>query len=557
MILDFNPNSRTYFLRIPRKGNAQLIQSLVKEHGLDISTSASTKGETVLIARNKYAAVTFFESATDRAKDALVSLQEEIDLSQRGTSGSHFWVPPGHELWDFQKSDLDYLLSRKHGLDADQPGLGKTPTAICYANEIGAKHVLAIVPANIRLQWERRVREWWRPSWDDLRVCVHCCTNARRGIVPVNDYPATWTIVSYDLARTPAIGRAIARQRYDLVILDEAHFLKTVDSKRTQAIFGGAREPLFPPLAQRAEHILALTGTPLPNRPREAFVLAKNLCYDSIDWMPETEFTERFNPSVSYAGEREDGTIYKFTDERTGRHSELQNRLRANFMVRHDKRKVLGSLRLPIYDLIQVEETTAIKQALQAEHLLDIDPEDLSGADAEVLGHVAVVRRQMGVAMAPQVVEYVKMLLDGGEEKLVLFAWHIEVLDIIEKGLHKYGFLRIDGRTSPTQKEQRVRQFVTDPAHRVIGGNILSMGIGTDGLQEVATHGLIVEPDWTPGNNIQCGDRLYRGGQTGQVQLDIFVASGSIAERVLASALRKLKTTDKALDAKFQLETVK
>jgi SNF2 family DNA or RNA helicase len=83
---------------------------------------------------------------------------------------------------------------------------------------------------------------------------------------------------------------------------------------------------------------------------------------------------------------------------------------------------------------------------------------------------------------------------------------------------------------------------------RFIIGNVLSLGTGTDGLQDVCSHALLAEADWTHGNNVQCFDRLDRGGQRAQVQGDIFVAPGSIAEKVLASALRKAQVTFKALD---------
>jgi len=222
-------------------------------------------------------------------------------------------------------------------------------------------------------------------------------------------------------------------------------------------------------------------------------------------------------------------------------------------MTRHLKREVMPWLKMPVYDLIQLEETTAVKQALQAESLLDIDPEDLEGADAEILGHVAVVRKQMGIALAPQVADYVDMLIEGGEEKLVIFAWHIEVLNILENKWRKHGVVRIDGSTSATERQRRVDEFRKNPKIQIIVGNIQSMGVGVDGLQEVAWHALIAEPDWTPGNNVQAFDRLDRGGQRGTVQGDIFVAPGSFAERVLASALRKMQTTHKALDARVKI----
>ena len=543
MQLDYSPTKSAFVLRVPR--GEWDIQELMTDHGLDFSLPASTEREAVLFTREPYAAATFARYATPDARDKLAPMVHEIERSFTAESKGHFKVPADKELWGFQKANLEYALRRTNTLIGDEPGLGKTPTAIAFANEIGAKSVLVIVPASIRLQWVMRIREWSTMPWP---FYIHPILNGRHGVHPT----AQWTVVSYDLARSEAIGKALAKRTYDLLILDEAHYLKTVDSRRTRAVFGGGAERAFEPLASRAGAVLPLTGTPLPNRPREAYTLARGLCWDAIDWLSEEGFKQRFNPSRKV--ERLNTTTGKmsvFIDERSGRHSELQNRLRANFMTRHLKRDVMTQLKLPVYDLIQLEETGGIKEALKAESLLDIDPENLEGADAEIMGEIATVRRMMGIAMAPQVATYIDMLLEGGEEKLVLFAWHIEVLDILMERLHKHNPVRVDGSTGSARKQQRVDIFREDPRCQIIMGNVLSLGTGTDGLQEVAWHALIAEPDWVPGNNIQCFDRLDRGGQSAAVQGDIFVVAGSIAERVLASALRKLKTTHKALDKRF------
>lgn len=544
MILDYNSASGAYFLRVPRGGEFSPTL-LMEEHGLDFSVSASTPAEAVLVTHEPYAAVAFWDYATPAAKASLARLRAEVESSWAPSTSFQPKVPDGEELWPFQRADVEYALRRQHTLVADAPGLGKTPIAITYANEIDAKRVLVICPANIRLQWVKSIRRWSTMTWP-----YHICPilHGRNGVHPT----AEWTVVSYDLAASESIGRALSRGSYDLLILDEGHYLKTVDAKRTRAIFGGGLNPKFDPIAGRARSILSLTGTPLPNRPREAYTAARHLCHEAIDWMSEETFSERFNPSVRRVQE-ETGKVY--IDERTGRHSELQARLRANFMTRHEKHGphgVMEQLKLPIYDIVHVEETGAVRQALKAESLLDLDPEDMSGADAEVLGHVAVVRRMMGVAIAPLAAEFVAMLLDGGEEKIVLFGHHIEVLDILEERLKRYGVVRIDGRTSPAKKQVLVDRFRTEPKIGVCLGNMLSMGTGTDGLQDVSSHAVFAEADWTPGVNQQGVDRLDRGGQRGTVQADFLVAPGSFSERVLAAALRKNQTTHKALDRRLE-----
>ena len=201
-------------------------------------------------------------------------------------------------------------------------------------------------------------------------------------------------------------------------------------------------------------------------------------------------------------------------------------------------------------DIVHVEETGAVKAALNAEKLLDIDPENLEGLDMTVIGQVSTVRRMMGLAIAPLAADYVAMVLEGGEEKVVVFAWHIEVLDILMKKLAKWAPLRIDGSTPPSKKPAIVTEFGRPGRHLLIG-NLLSLGTGTDGLQEFCSRGVGAEADWVAGNNEQCIDRLHRFGQKDTVQFDFIVAQGSYSEHVLGSSLRKKKVTHNALDAQI------
>jgi len=551
VILDWYPSTMSYVLTVPR-GDADVL-ALMQEHGFDYSTAASTSAKAVLYTREPYAAVAFFDYGSDAAKANLARLHEEVELSWAKTSDAHISCPADQQLAPFQKAGVEYARRRKNTLFGDVPGLGKTPEAICVANEIQAKRVLILCPANIRLQWQAKIREWTTMKWPYI---IHPILHGKHGVHP----KAHWTICSYDLARSPAIGKALAKGRYDLGIFDEAHYLKTIDSLRTRAVFGrhdGAATTISA-LADCCDVLVALTGTPLPNRPREAYTLARGLCFDAIDWMSEDSFRERFNPSQTITRiDPETGKTKVFVDERSGRHGELQSRLRSNFMVRREKHGPegvgyqLGIVGAPELDIVRVEETTAIKQALAAERLLDIDPEDWEGTDKAFGGEIATVRRLMGVAVAPQAAEYVDMLLRGGERKLVVFAHHREVLDIICEKLHRWGVRRIDGSTSPNNRQKLVDAFVDSKEGGVLVCNTIAAGTGTDRLQEVCDHVILAEPDWTPGVNQQAIDRIDRGGQHNRVQGDLLVAPGSFAEKVLASAIRKLHNTHKALDRRM------
>lgn len=539
MKLDFHDTTRKFTLTVPRSSGVN-VKTLMQEHGLNFSTAASTPEEACLFTDNPYAAMTYSDKATSRAIKQFSNLLPELEASRVLSSDRKVAVPEGVDLYPFQKAGVDYVLRRPNALIGDSPGLGKTPMAIVTANEMRARNVLVVCPANIRLQWAKQIRLW---STLQGRFIIYPILKTSDGVHP----NASWTIVSYDLLRSRPIWQALAERMYDLIVVDEAHFLKTPTSARTSAMFGNAE---MDGLSSRAGSILGLTGTPLPNRPRECFTLAKALCWDSIDYMNWNQFCERFNPVR--VGTTKEGKRY--SSEKTGRLYELQNRLRANFMIRRLKRDVLTQLPDIQYDIIHVEETGDIRKALEAEKVLDIDPDTFKAHDIQTLGHISTVRMMMGLAKAPLAADYANMIMEGGEEKLVIFAWHIGVLDILQEKLRKWGVVRVDGSTSTARRQMAVDLFQSDPGTKIFMGNLQSIGVGVDGLQNVCNRGLFAEVDWVPGNNFEQGvGRLERIGQKSGIFIEFLVAPGSLDEKILGSALRKLKDIHNSLDERMTL----
>lgn len=540
MKLDYNPSNQTFILRVPRAEFDPNV--LMEEYGFNFAEANSTPAEAVLFTRAPYVAVSFAHIATERAVAQLRDITERIDASWAISSPKTFVVPPDRKLWAFQTASVDYALTCQHALIGDPPGLGKTMSAIVMANEIRAKRTLIVCPASIRLQWAEKILEWsWpRTKHADLAIIL----SSRYG---VPDH-LRWTIISWDLIHSPGLWAALSMQRFDLLVLDEAHNVRNNATRRSRAVFGGGDIQVADPLMSRCERVVALTGTPLPKRLANAYNLTRHLCPDAIDFMSEDRFNAHYNSIET--GVSSNGKFWK--DEWSGNEAELQNRLRANFMVRHDKRAVMPQLDYPSFNLIRVQETKLVKAALVAERMLEIDLSNLEHLPASQWADIEASRQEMGLAIAPQVAEYAMECFDGGEGKLVIFAWHIAVLDILENMLARFGVIRVDGRDGAKSKYRKVREFQNDPKKRVILGNVLSLGTGTDGLQNAASHGLLVEADWVFGNNEQCADRLDRGGQRQKVQFDIFVAPGSIAEKVLTIALDDAKTAHKALDRRPQ-----
>lgn len=532
-------NNGNYILRVPST-KKDMVAGLMVYRGLTFSTSASSRNEAVLFSTNPYALCDLAEGV-----EALVPYYEAIEASRALDGKGTKRLPPGKELWPYQRAALDYVLARNGGILGQVPGLGKTAISLAYCNEKEAYRVLIIVPASLRLQWAAKVKEW--STIPNVKVAV--MLNVKDGIHPTAHYQ----IISYNAATNPAIMRALLKYKWQVMILDEAHALKNSDSIRTRAILGNSSgkfvhgDTNLPAIASAVDSTLALTGTPIMNRPAEAYTLMRHLSWETIDFVSYDKFKEKYNRQAVIK------TIHgkRHNLESTSLESELQNRLRSSIMSRHEKKDVFSQMKPPRFEIVQLAETGAIKAALAEEGLLGIDIDDIrTRPNIQVEGHVAEVRRMMGVALAPQVAEYAADWIEGTDEKLVIFGWHIEVLDILQEKLSRFGAVRIDGRKNATQRQKAVDDFIDNPEIRVFIANLQSGGTGIDGLQKVCSHCFIAEVDWVPAQNEQAVARLDRIGQENLVTAEMFVAPGSLSEKILVKALEKMNTIFRVLDAK-------
>jgi SWI/SNF-related matrix-associated actin-dependent regulator 1 of chromatin subfamily A len=366
--------------------------------------------------------------------------------------------------------------------------------------------------------------------------------NSRNGVSPTAHY----VLCSYDLSRNEGIHAALCSRKWDLIILDEVHYLKSTDAIRTRAVFGGGavNSRFFKyHLADYATRIIALSGTPLPNRPRECYTVARGLNWESIDWLSYDRFQFRYNQSATlYSGA---------TLEEKGRLPELQARLRCNFMVRRMKKDVLPQLPDKRYEMSYIEATGQINEVLARERLIDFDPKSMFNPNFKLDGTpIATLRREMGEAKVPRVIEHLRYLLDVVEiEKLVVFTYHNSVMDSIIEAMQKYGVVCVRGGMQSAAKDHSVQDFAYGKP-RVFLGQIDTME-GIDGLQHVCSHVVFAEPAWNPGRNEQCVDRCHRIGQHGNVVAQFLIVEDSMDEKVLHAVLGKSQSIYESLDKRI------
>lgn len=481
---------------------------------------------------NPYAVAHFAPIATPEAQARLAEITAEIEASRSLGSNFEVPVPDGQELMPFQRSGIEYASRRRHALIGDDMGLGKTVQGLGFCNLVKAKRVLVLCPAAVRLQWRVMAHRWMLG-----KPLVHILASGKHGVHP----HARLVVCSYDTARNPAVAAALASQSWDVVLLDECHYLKNHDAQRTVAILGGYRDGSPEGVLVNAGHVIGLTGTPLPNRPRECYTITRALCWDTIEYQSEEQFRFRYNSSTML------GNGHNL--EQVGRLPELQNRLRANFMVRRLKSEVLTQLPAKSYEIVQVD-SAGTRKVVAAERILEIPDNAWQDADALFGGNLAQLRKEMGIAKAPLAADYLRVLLSGGD-KVFAVAHHLEVLRALKEELAEFEPVGVSGATSTAGRMAAVKRFQDDPKCSLFLGQIKAVGTGVDGLQQVCSRVVFIEPSWTPGENEQCADRLHRHGQVDAVQVDFLVAPGSLDERVLSRVVEKLRHTDAALDKRF------
>lgn len=540
-MLTFNPKTQSYVLVSEDKATA-------KAAGLTLSTKAKgNKGECVWYtadadkkgAINPYAVLDWYDDADPDTKMRLCNFK--VDYDDSWAVESNFYVPVPHRvnprtkepysLMPFQRAGVEYAFKRGNTLIGDVPGLGKTVQAIGLANLVEAQRVLVVCPASMRTHWQSFAREW-----STIRnVGTYPIMKAADGVHPLANY----VIISYDLIRNPTMQKLLASLKWDLIIMDEGHYVKTVDARRTQALFGTGQYHKTGGIVQNAKRLVALTGTPLLNRPRECYTLSRYLNWEAIDFLSEDAFKQRYNPSNVFG-------------ELVGRLPELRARLRCNFMVRRHKEDVLKDLPDKQYEMVHIEPNGAIKSVLAKERLLDFDPSSLFGGGNFVIdadNPISTVRREMGEAKVPRIIEHMRYLMEIVElPKVVLFAHHRSVMDALAESLASFGVVMYRGGMSPKAKDAAKAAFIDDPRVRIFLGQIDSSGIGLDGLQHVASHVVFGEPAWTPGANEQAADRCHRMGQHDNVIVQFLIVEGSFDELVLEHMLGKVHIIDEALD---------
>mgnify|MGYP006777930119 CR=1 FL=1 len=159
---------------------------------------------------------------------------------------------------------------------------------------------------------------------------------------------------------------------------------------------------------------------------------------------------------------------------------------------------------------------------------------------------LTTLRRYTGLIKVPQVAELIKAELDGGLQKLVVFAVHQTAIEWLRQLLEDYDAVTLYGNTPALKRDRHIQKFQTNPRCRVFIGNILAAGTAIN--LTAASDVLFLEADWVPANNAQAAMRCHRIGQTKPVSVRFVTLADSMDQEITRVIRRKTKDLTQVFD---------
>lgn len=428
----------------------------------------------------------------------------------------------------YQVQGSDFLVnhpSRRAAL-FDEPGVGKTAQTIFAMDKARIRRAIIVAPAGVHKAgvWQGEFKKF---SDTPRRIVKHRDVNDLKLWLAGR---ADVLLMSYEAATKYA--PKMKGDVIDLVVYDEAHYLKTPDSGRTLAAFGRDAKG-DSGLARWGVYNWFLTGTPAPNEP-----------YDIWPWLRYVGGTPlNLAPFVSRYFKTRPTTYGQHAELRAEALTELQMAIAA-YSIRRTGDQV--GLQLPPiwYTTVSLDGDTREIAALLRNYpglepliIQAIEEGGLSKLDAP---HIATLRRLIAEAKAPAYVELLDHELRNGLDKVVIMGLHTRALSLICDELAKRGHVgvRVDGTvTSDKKRTDGITAFQTDPAVRFCACNMIAAGIGLTMTAGAALD--MFEESWTPATNWQAIKRVHRMGQTRKVRARFISLANSLDQHVSATNARK------------------
>lgn len=438
--------------------------------------------------------------------------------------------PGNPALLPHQLRSVLHALTRSPAYIADEAGLGKTITAIVCLNTVRGRTII-VCPPYLKYNWHDELVRWCVKPMPSICVVDPKVTTASDLLY------AGILIVPDSLLDNELIKWACKKSKFTWLIIDEAHRFKNENAIRTKSLIGDPENDGGFCIAEHAKRIVLLSGTPIPNgKPIELYPMLHQLSSESVGHRTKVQFGKRFCQGRQVVRYERGKAIFNWDFSGAGNLGELKRELREKLMIRHLKKDVLKDLPDKTRKIVFLDTPKELLE-FETDILKHKKIEDILGEETS-LGGIAHHRREIGLAKIEPSLDIIRDFLENSDEKLVVFAHHIEIVDALCDGLQEFGVLKIRGGISALEKKVAIDAFQTKGnSRRVIVGNMESMGLGN--TLTAAQNAIVVEPSWVPGVNEQAEDRLHRITQKSNVYIKYLVLRGSLDERILKTVLSK------------------
>jgi SWI/SNF-related matrix-associated actin-dependent regulator 1 of chromatin subfamily A len=422
-----------------------------------------------------------------------LSLADDADLDLPSLAG---------ELRPFQRAAVRYALSQRRTFLADEQGLGKTVEALATLEADRAYPAVVVCPASLKLTWEREAARWL-----PHRTTALLSGRTAAGWERARAREADIVILNYEIAGGHVESLAALDPR--AAIFDESHYCKEPRAKRTKACV-----ELSARLRTDALR-LALTGTPILNRPKE-LVSQLRLIGRLADFGSGAAMARRFRGPESL--------------------ERLHWHLRGHCYVRRLKADVLPQLPAKRRVTIDVELTNEHEYRVAERNVVDwlrsqpLDLRELRARVAAALRNERLVqlnrlRQLAGRGKLEGALGWIEDFVASGEP-LVVFAEHVEIQRAL---VERFGAaVHILGDDGAQARDAAVAAFQDPAGPQVI---VCSLRVAGQGLTLTrASNVAFLELDWTPARLAQAEDRCHRIGQENAVTAWYLLAPDTIDE---------------------------
>jgi len=474
-----------------------------------------------LISSNGASSVAPVREVLLRRDYALLRLQKGFDelLSLAGSVGvEHFW----YQLETVRRILRDF---RGRVLLADEVGLGKTIEACLALREYWlrglVRKALILTPPSLVDQWVDELHS---------KFGLTAVTPETGGYL--GDAAGFWArhnlvVASLALARQPANRTRLAAQQYDLVIVDEAHYLKN----RATAAWQLVNE-------LRKRFLFLLSATPVGNNLAELYNLILLL-------RPGLLSTEaQFRRDYGRAGaldepaprEKLRGLLREVMIRNTRAHIDLRlpRRLAATQVVQPSRAEadVLEGVEALIrdrYETSSAERRGLMMLQMQAGSSVSALTRALERY-AEADGEIDTIRQALARVDASAKTRALVDLLRRSPEKTIVFTNFLATLDELRDALEVEGFrvAVFHGGLTPAQKNAAMAAFEAD-ADVLVSSHVGGEGHNLQFCRTVVNYDL----PWNPMTIEQRIGRVHRIGQTREVYVFNLCLAGSVEQYIL------------------------